>query len=417
MGQESTWQRRYNVLRYQIVPPVFVVFFTFAVQLLNFRANPTVPFTIDRILGNCYAWKMMGAFMLWAAIFLWIPSEKYQGPATNFGYVPVYSANGFMYYWVTMVTYVGLHFFYPDLSLDVYNNMAHILGALNLLALTFCVFLLVIGICRPQSNEKLTRMPVMYEFYRGMEIHPRLFGFDVKQWTNCRVGMMLWQVLIVAFVMASWRQTGSWNAGHVVNVALQTVYIAKFFWWETGYFTTLDITLDRAGYYICWGCLVWVPLFYTYSSFCAVAFMPTMTGSTAVIVMLIGLAAVGMNYRVDYEKQLFRQTGGKCTLWGQPARGLTVRNQLTDKPSELLLSGCWGVSRHLNYVFELMAALTWCSAAAWGHDLWPLLYFFFLVVLLVHRVFRDEEKCAAKYGPYWTQYCQLVPYRMIPYIF
>ena len=99
-------------------------------------------------------------------------------------------------------------------------------------------------------------------------------------------------MLIVAFVMASWRQTGSWNAGHVVNVALQTVYIAKFFWWETGYFTTLDITLDRAGYYICWGCLVWVPLFYTYSSFCAVAFMPTMTGSTAVIVMLIGMQII-----------------------------------------------------------------------------------------------------------------------------
>jgi len=96
------------------------------------------------------------------------------------------------------------------------------------------------------------------------------------------------QVLIVAFVMASWRQTGSWNPGHVVNVALQTVYIAKFFWWETGYFTTLDITLDRAGYYICWGCLVWVPVFYTYSSYYAVAQLPTMSVSTALIVALMG---------------------------------------------------------------------------------------------------------------------------------
>ena len=32
----------------------------------------------------------------------------------------------------------------------------------------------------------------------------------------------------------------------------------KFFYWETGYFNTLDITLDRAGYYLCWGCLCWV---------------------------------------------------------------------------------------------------------------------------------------------------------------
>ena len=32
----------------------------------------------------------------------------------------------------------------------------------------------------------------------------------------------------------------------------------RFFYWETGYFNTLDITLDRAGYYLCWGCLTWV---------------------------------------------------------------------------------------------------------------------------------------------------------------
>ena len=47
-----------------------------------------------RLWGNCYSWKMVSIFMLWAAIFLWIPSEKYEGPVTNFGQVPVYAANG-----------------------------------------------------------------------------------------------------------------------------------------------------------------------------------------------------------------------------------------------------------------------------------------------------------------------------------
>lgn len=126
----------------------------------------------------------------------------------------------------------------------------------------------------------------MYEFYRGMEIHPRLFGVDVKQWTNCRVGMMAWQILIVAFLLAGTRQ--GINAGHLANVLIQTVYIAKFFWWETGYFNTLDITLDRAGYYICWGCLVWVPAFYTYSSHYLVAYQSTFTGQIAAVVGILG---------------------------------------------------------------------------------------------------------------------------------
>ena len=64
---------------------------------------------------------------------------------------------GFLYYSVTMVTYVAAHWFYPDLSLDIYKNMAHILGALNLFALTFCVFLLAMGLYRPQTNEKIPR--------------------------------------------------------------------------------------------------------------------------------------------------------------------------------------------------------------------------------------------------------------------
>lgn len=33
--------------------------------------------------------------------------------------------------------------------------------------------------------------------------------------------------------------------------------------WESGYWCTMDIAHDRAGYYLCWGCLVWVPSIYT----------------------------------------------------------------------------------------------------------------------------------------------------------
>jgi len=51
------------------------------------------------------------------------------------------------------------------------------------------------------------------------------------------------------------------------QVVLQLIYITKFFWWETGYWCSMDIQHDRAGYYMCWGCLVWVPSVYTSQSF------------------------------------------------------------------------------------------------------------------------------------------------------
>lgn len=41
-----------------------------------------------------------------------------------------------------------------------------------------------------------------------------------------------------------------------VSVVLQLTYITKFFHWEMGYMNSMDIQHDRAGFYLCWGCLV-----------------------------------------------------------------------------------------------------------------------------------------------------------------
>jgi 7-dehydrocholesterol reductase len=59
----------------------------------------------------------------------------------------------------------------------------------------------------------------------------------------------------------------------------------------------------------------------------------------------------------------------------------------------------------------------------WGHGVLidcaithvlPHLYFIYLTVLLLDRTFRIDERCAAKYGQNWEQYCARVPYRLIP---
>lgn len=32
------------------------------------------------------------------------------------------------------------------------------------------------------------------------------------------------------------------------------------------------------------------------------------------------------------------------------------------------------------------------------------------------RAFRDDERCRAKYGSSWKRYSELVPYKMVPYV-
>ena len=68
---------------------------------------------------------------------------------------------------------------------------------------------------------------------------------------------MAWAMLVLVFCKVDLDQNG-FHIGPVVHALLINIYLAKFFYWETGYFNTLDITMDRAGYYLCWGCLCWV---------------------------------------------------------------------------------------------------------------------------------------------------------------
>ena len=65
------------------------------------------------------------------------------------------------------------------------------------------------------------------------------------------------------------------------------------------------------------------------------------------------------------------------------------------------------------YVPEVAAALLWSLPASGGSAM-PYLYVAFLAVLLLDRAYRDDARCAAKYGKAWEKYRALVPYKIVP---
>ncbi|XP_047470929.1 7-dehydrocholesterol reductase-like [Penaeus chinensis] len=405
----------YDVLRYYVGPPLLMVSTTVGVQALALvGGDGTQNWSL---LGSNYSWTVVLGLLVWALFSLWIPGKEFLGPTTQLGYTPRYKANGFQFFLLSLTVFLALLFYRPVTAVELAENMPQILASCNILAMLLCVYLLVMGKVSPQTNEFLESRPILYEFYRGMEVHPRLLGVDVKQLTNCRFGLLAWELLVVAFFVAGWIKHG-FSLAHLSCATLQTIYLGKFYWWETGYFDTLDITLDRAGYYICWGCLVFVPAFYTYSSYYLVAHPPLVSNSAGILILLLGIVFIALNYRVDWEKEYFRAHKGKCYIWGYQATFINATYESSSgiRQSKLLTSGFWGIARHLNYVFEILAAFSW-SLPGFGYGIWPFLYCLFLTVLLVHRVFRDEEKCRVKYGAAWVKYSKVVPYRMIPGVF
>eukprot|EP00611_Tribonema_gayanum_P000940 TRINITY_DN10706_c0_g2_i1.p2 TRINITY_DN10706_c0_g2~~TRINITY_DN10706_c0_g2_i1.p2 ORF type:complete len:126 (-),score=41.13 TRINITY_DN10706_c0_g2_i1:333-683(-) len=85
----------------------------------------------------------------------------------------------------------------------------------------------------------------------------------------------------------------------------------------------------------------------------------------------------------------------------------------TQRGTKLLVSGWWGMARKINYTGDWLMGLSWCLCCGFDSPL-PYFYAAYFGVLLVHRAFRDDHACAAKYGEDWKAYKAKVPYMFIP---
>lgn len=367
--------------------------------------------------GTPTAWLIIGSFAALELIFMRVlPGKEFRGSVTPKGNVPVYTANGVPAFALTMLLFVLGSFvlkLFP--ATIIYDNFGGILGALNFTSLVFCLLLYLKGRFAPSSTDSGYTGNFIFDYYWGTELYPRVLGWDIKMFTNCRFGMMGWGLIIISFA-AKQHQLYGLHDSMLVAVALQLIYIAKFFVWETGYLASMDIQHDRAGFYICWGCLVWVPSVYTSHTLYMVGHPNALGIPVALGIFVLGTLAIWTNYWADRQRQKVRSTNGECTVWGRKpvlirAKYRTEKGE--EKESLLLASGWWGVSRHFHYIPELMAAFFWSVPALFGNFL-PYFYVTFLTILLVHRSIRDDRRCAEKYGSYWDQYRGLVPNRIIP---
>lgn len=369
--------------------------------------------------GSKTSWTMIGIFSIVQLTFMkLLPGKTIEGPITPQGNIPSYKDNGILAFSLTLIAfYLSTTVFKLFPATIIYDNFGALLGALNCFSLVFCLFLYFKGVMTPSSSDNGKSGNFIFDYFWGTELYPRVWGWDIKMFTNCRFGMMSWGLIILSFA-AKQKELYGLSDSMVVSVTLQLVYIAKFFIWEGGYLRSMDIMHDRAGYYLCWGCLVWVPAIYT-SPALYLVHHPVHLGVWAYVILGVGIFSIMANYFADKQRQKVRATEGDCLVWGKKPELIVAKYttaQGNHQQSLLLASGWWGLARHFHYVPELIGALCWTLPALFS-NLLPYFYFFFLAALLLDRAFRQERRCQAKYGEAWNSYCEKVPYKVIPYLF
>lgn len=247
-----------------------------------------------------HCWKMIFSYMAFELILMkYVPGKVFKATVTPSGHVPVYNANGVQCYVISILALFGLTFFGYINPSDVYDNMGKLLSSINLFAVVFCIFLSFKGIYFPSTADSGSNGNIIVDYFWGTELYPRVFGWDVKQFTNCRFGMMFWQLGLICYAFKQYELYGFVSSSMLVSVLLQSIYIAKFFWWETGYFCSMDIQHDRAGYYICWGCLTWVPSMYTIHTYFLVNHPVVLSIPTTIFFLVGGTFMIWCNYDCD----------------------------------------------------------------------------------------------------------------------
>lgn len=376
--------------------------------------------------GSFEALAVLLTFNALALALYFLPGKTKYGPMTPTGHVPSYVDNGIAHCVLfTLIFLAGMGRLFPSgILFDVFPSL---IGCLNTIGLLFCLCLYFKGLYAPSTADcGSSGNGFLFDYYWGTELYPRICGVDVKKFVNCRFSMTFWMLAGVSYCCKSCELHGYLDPGLVLSALSQFLYLCKFFLWEIGYMRSIDIIVDRAGFYETWGCLVFVPALYTLHSRLLVLSPSQLSWPTGLAIFSVGLAGVWFNYCADLQRMRFRERKGDCLVWGQKPSFIKAKYKaLNEKTGEmetheslLLASGWWGVARHFQYALELTAAWSWgLLGGVFTNGCLPLFYPSFLTILLLHRAMRDEEKCLKKYGEYYKDYMKLVPYRIIPYIY
>lgn len=393
----------------------------FIVYICSTYAQTSNIISFNFISFNSNVFINLGLWILFQAVLMSIlPTYYSYGNITPGGYRLKYRTNGWLallvsiiFYTVTVpCTYITDNWWELFISANIYGTI---------LAIIFYIK----GRISPSHDRdvKITGN-FLYDFYMGLELNPRISNFDVKLFFNGRPGIIGWVLINLSFACKQYQINGYISNGMILVNLLQLLYIVDFFYNEDWYLRTIDISHDHFGWMLSWGDLVWLPYMYTLQAQ-YLAYYPDNTNILYFIVILtIGLIGYTIFRLSNYQKDKFRNELTDdyvpiiLGIKGEPEY-LTVNYKSSDGKyhrSNLLISGLWGWSRHSNYLGDLI--LSFCYGLACGFDsIVPYIYFIYMMILLIHRCYRDETKLTLKYGDGWKKYTSIVKYRLIPYIF
>jgi protein-S-isoprenylcysteine O-methyltransferase Ste14 len=234
---------------------------------------------------------------------------------------------------------------------------------------------------------------------------------DIKMWLYLAGATML-ELNVLSFT-AHHIITFSENisAGIILSAALLTWFVVEYLIFEEIHLYTYDLFAERIGFKLGWGCIVFYPYFYPVGLWATVSLPDPGTPAWLLALYAAVFFSGWMLARgANMQKYFFKRNHRRSFLGITPVF-------ISDDNRKVLVNGFWGLSRHINYLGEILMATGIILATGYPGLLWPWLYPLYYILLLFSRQHDDDRRCALKYGKLWEEYRKRVPWRIIPHIY
>ncbi|GAB4833481.1 hypothetical protein Ancab_031724 [Ancistrocladus abbreviatus] len=282
-----------------------------------------------------------------------------------------------------------------------------LLSATFVFSLLATFFLYIMG--RNSRDQRSSLKPhvsgnFIHDWWFGIQLNPQFVGIDLK-FFFVRAGMLGW-LLINLSILGKSVQDGNLNQSMILYQIFCGIYILDYFFHEEYMLSTWDIIAERLGFMLVFGDLVWIPFTFSIQGWWLLKNRVELTTAAVIANCFVFVFGYLVFRGANKQKHVFKKNP-KAPIWGRHPRVIG---------GKLLASGYWGIARHCNYLGDLLLAASFSLPCGISSPV-PYFYPIYLLILLIWREKRDEARCAEKYREIWAEYCRLVPWRILPYVY
>jgi delta14-sterol reductase len=207
---------------------------------------------------------------------------------------------------------------------------------------------------------------IIYDWFIGRELNPRIGSFDLKSFCELRPGLIGWFILDVSLAIKQYSLLGHVTDSMVLVVLFQTYYVMDALYNEPAIFTTMDIIMDGFGFMLAFGDMVWVPFTYSLQARYLVHFPKHLGFFYTALILAVKILGFVIFRGANSQKNAFRTNPEDPSV-----KHITYIE--TEAGTRLMTGGWWGMARHINYFGDWLMGLAWCLPT--GFDT-PITYFY-----------------------------------------